>query len=186
VTQGTECQNDSSVCRSLRRPRLRVLRSVHVALALPVASLVLLNACIARTAAPSSAPLANSIRTYDPKTGEFSNRAGELTCTKPSVSDFAQSATDYQWAVRESIQALRQRFTACYVAQLRRNAHTSGTSCVQFSVGEAGQVTQVEIATSTLPEALQNCILKSAGRADVPAPSKPPIIVKVPLTFAKR
>jgi hypothetical protein len=186
------------VSRSFRGS-LRVPRFVRVYRAAPVFSVLLSNGCGLGAPAPNSAPhggsssgempseqVANTIRTYDPKTGALSNRAGELSCRKPSVHGWEQSATEYQQAVRASILELYGTFAACYSAQLRKNASTSGTSCLRLNVSADGQVTKAELDTASLPEALQDCVLRDGSRANIPPPKKSPIIVMVPLTFVKR
>lgn len=126
---------------------------------------------------------ANTIRVYEPKTGAFFSKPGQLVCSKPSVSGWEQRATSYQQSVRASIHALTQAFTACYIAELRENASARGTSCVRFIVDGEGTITLVEMASATLSEGLQNCVLFNGSHASIPAPSNPPLQVMLPLTF---
>jgi hypothetical protein len=135
---------------------------------------------------PEASATSDTIRAYEPVTGVFSTKTGELACQKPSVSDWQESATEYKQAVRASIESLRRDFTDCFITQLRENAATSGTSCVRFVVDGEGRVTLVEIASSTLPDALQYCVLISGSRANIPPPKSPPLNIMLPLTFLQK
>lgn len=131
--------------------------------------------------------VADTIRAYDPKTGSFFRRKGRLFCESPSVSEWAARATEYMREVRSSIEVLRKDFSDCYISQLRENATTAGTSCIRLVVGSGGQVSVVEMAAETLPEKLQECVLLSASRANVPPlPNAPSLTVMLPLTFVSK
>jgi hypothetical protein len=123
------------------------------------------------------------IRSYSPATRSFSVRSGKLVCDAPSISNWEQSANDYQRELRAAIEALRSDFKACYLAELRNNSKVSGTSCVLFGADVGGKIDRTEISSSTLPVTLLDCILERAAEAHVPRTGSGDLKVMLPLTF---